>query len=560
MSVGNYWFELPLNTHKTTLISSPNGFGKSMMISALCLGLFNKPFRDVNKPALVNSTNKKNCLVEIEFTTNNKNYKVIRGIKPNIFEIYENNILINQDASAKDYQDYLEKFILKMTYKSFTQIVILGSTSYTPFMQLTPVDRRIIIEDLLDIQIFSTMSNVIKERFNTNKNNTQLKKHSLELMKQKYVLQKKHIEDLKRNNQEEVAKLELEINYQLDNIVSLRSNNEIVMEQVKALQQLVSNKLDIENRLRDITKFESQLETNLNKLRKDIIFFQNNNDCPTCKQQINSDFKQTEIDKINLKIQEHQLGLEKLEKKLLTEQEKLNNIFDIQKTIQQLNLKLATNNTSISEINKFINNTQQHIAFLLSSKSISEQDQNELKELKKQLQQFDIEIEQLLVEKQYLETGNLLLKDTGIKTRIIKQYLPIINNLINKYLTHFDFFVNFNLDENFKETIKSRYRDEFTFGSFSEGEKSRISIAILFCWREIAKLRNSCHTNLLIMDEVIDGVLDQSGIDNFFELISHVGENTNVFVLSPKGDVYADKFEKVIQLTKEKGFSRISHE
>ena len=557
MSVGNYWFEVPLNSNKTTLYSGFNGSGKSQFLSALCFGLFNKPFRDVNKPALVNSVNKKNCVVEVEFTTNNKQYKVVRGIKPNVFEIYENNILINQDASAKDYQEYLERFILKMTFKSFTQIVILGSTSYTPFMQLTPADRRTIIEDLLDIQIFSTMSTVIKERFTVNKNNIISKKHDIELLKQKYVLQKKHIEDLKRNNEEEVSKLETEITTNLQNILNLRESNKVLSEKVRNLQQTVANKLYIENKLRDITKIESQIETNLNKLKRDIQFFQNNNDCPTCRQKINSDFKETEIEKINTKIEEHQSGLEKLERKLLTEQNKLNKIADIQQSIQQLNLKIATNNTSIDEVNKFITRTQKQIAFLLSSKAISEDEQNDLKELKKQLQASDIELEELLTEKQYLETGTLLLKDTGIKTRIIRQYLPIINNLINKYLTHFDFFVNFNLDENFKETIKSRHRDEFTFGSFSEGEKARISIAILFCWREIAKLRNSCHTNLLILDEVIDGVLDHAGIDSFFELLNHIGEHTNVFVLSPKGDVYADRFEKVIRLTKEKGFSRI---
>ena len=557
MSVGNYWYELDLNTHKTVLVNSKNGFGKSIICEFLCFGLFNKPFRNINKPALVNSVNKKNCLVEIEFSTNNKHYKVIRGIKPNIFEIYENNILINQDASAKDYQEYLERFILKMTFKSFTQIVILGSTSYTPFMQLTPADRRTIIEDLLDIQIFSTMATVIKERFTVNKNNIVAKKHDTELLKQKYVLQKKHIEELKRNNEEEVNKLEQEIVNNLQNIVTLRENNKLVSDKINTLQQTVDNRLDIENKLRDITKIESQIETNLNKLKRDILFFQNNNDCPTCRQKINSEFKETEIEKINSKIEEHQEGLEKLERKLLTEQSKLNKIAEIQQNIQQLNLKIATNNASIEEINKFVSRNQKQIAFLLSSKAISDNELNDLKELKKQLQKLDVQLEELLTEKQYLETGMLLLKDTGIKTRVIRQYLPIINNLINKYLTYFDFFVNFNLDESFKETIKSRHRDEFTFGSFSEGEKSRISLAILFCWREIAKLRNSCHTNLLILDEVIDGVLDHAGIDSFFELLNHIGDNTNVFVLSPKGDGYADKFEKVIRLTKEKGFSRI---
>ncbi len=560
MSVGHYWYEIEFNTHKTTLVNSVNGGGKSLLGDFLCFGLFNKPFRNINKPALVNSVNKKNCVVEIEFTTNNKHYKVVRGIKPNLFEIYENSELINQDASAKDYQEYLERFILKMTFKSFTQIVILGSTAYTPFMQLTPVDRRIIIEDLLDIQIFSTMANVIKERFTVNKNNIITKKHDQELLKQKYVLHKKHIEDQKRNNEEEVIKLEQEINNNLNNINVLRANIQQATEQIEQLQQTVSNRLDIENKLRNITKLESQIETNLNKLKKDIHFFNNNDDCPTCRQIINSEFKQTEIDKLTTKIEEHQEGLQKLEHKLLTEQNKLNIIYEIQQKIQQQNLKIATNNTSINEINKFINRTQQQIAFLLSSKAISADEQKDLKRLKLQLQESDAVLEELLNEKLYLETGALLLKDTGIKTRIIRQYLPTINNLINKYLTHFDFFVNFNLDENFKETIKSRYRDEFTFGSFSEGEKARISIAILFCWREIAKLRNSCHTNLLILDEVIDGVLDHAGIDNFFELLNHIGEKTNVFVLSPKGDMYSERFDKVIKLTKEKGFSRILNE
>ena len=556
LSTGNHFTEIQFDKSPSTLIVGSNGAGKSTMLDALCFVLFGKPFRSVNKPLLLNSINGKDCLVEVEFNSGNKHYKIVRGIKPNVFEIWQDGEMINQDAAVRDYQEYLEKFILKLNYKSFTQIVILGSASFTPFMQLSASDRRAIIEELLDIQVFSAMNNILKDKITMNKDATITKKYDIDLAEQKYNLQKKHIDELKQNNEDKVKEYEGEISGSANTISTLAEQIELFSNEVRQLQILVNAKAETEAKVKKITKLESQIESNLSKFRKDINFFQHNDDCPTCRQAIAMEFKEKELTLLGTKVTECDHGLQELEKKLLAEQSKLNSISETQKKIQELQIEIATKNTTITETNKYIKRLEKQIEDLKLNKSSTDKEEQELSIINESLSQLKQHLRTLIDEKTYYEVASGLLKDTGIKTKIIKQYLPIINKLVNKYLASFDFFVNFNLDESFKETIKSRHRDDFTYDSFSEGEKQKIDLALLFSWRAVAKLKNSANTNLLILDEVFDSSLDANGTEYLMTILQML-EGTNVFVISHKGDILQDKFRNVIRFEKVKNFSRI---
>ena len=556
LSTGNYFTEINLSSNTNTLIVGENGSGKSTMLDALCFSLFGKPFRDINKPQLLNSINNKDCVVEVEFDVNNKSYKIIRGIKPTIFEIYCNAELVNQEAASKDYQEYLEKFILKLNYKSFTQIVILGSASFTPFMQLKAADRREIIEDLLDIQIFSTMNGLVKERMSKNKEITFDKKHEIDLTQQKYDIQKKHIEELKQNNENKVTEYDTEIQLHNDTISSLLSNVATLASKTEELQLVVASKIDTEVKVKKITKLESQIESNLSKFQKDISFFQTHDDCPTCRQTIANSFKEEELKTLDTKVVECQHGLTQLEQKLNAEQEKLNEIADKQKELQVKQVQIATYNTTITETNKMIARLQKLVEELKNSKTVSDKEENELSDIKVCLTDLKNDLGVLIDERTYYEVAGNLLKDSGIKTKIVKQYLPVINKLVNKYLASLDFFVNFNLDESFKETIKSRHRDEFTYNNFSEGEKQRIDMALMLTWRAVAKLKNSSNTNLLVLDETFDSSLDTNGTEELMKIL-HMLEGVNLFVISHKGDILQDKFNNVVKFIKEKNFSRV---
>jgi len=556
LSTGNYWTEINLSGNTNTLVVGENGSGKSTMLDALCFGLFGKPFRNINKPQLVNSINAKDCIVEVAFDTNNKNYRIVRGIKPNIFEIYCNGDLINQEAASRDYQEFLEKFILKLNYKSFTQIVILGSASFTPFMQLSASDRRAIIEDLLDIQIFSTMNSLVKDKLSNNKDLVSEKKHEIDLAQQKYDMQKKHIEELKQNNEDKVNEYVTEISCHNDTVSSLLANVTLLASEVQSLQEIVSTKIETEAKVKKITKIESQIESNLFKFRKDISFFQSHDNCPTCRQTIAMEFKEEELGNLSTKVVECEHGLTQLEQKLNEEQEKLNDINEKQKLINKKQVEIATNNTTINETNKLIARLSKLVDELKESKVVSEKEEQELSNINVSLKELKQHLCDLIDERTYYEVASNLLKDTGIKTKIVKQYLPIINKLVNKYLASLDFFVNFNLDESFKETIKSRHRDEFTYNNFSEGEKQRIDMALMLTWRAVAKLKNSSNTNLLILDETFDSSLDSNGTEELMKIL-HMLEGVNLFVISHKGDILQDKFLNVIRFAKEKNFSRI---
>jgi DNA repair exonuclease SbcCD ATPase subunit len=556
LSTGNYFTEIKLNNNTNTLVVGENGSGKSTMLDALCFGLFGKAFRNVNKPNLLNSINGKDCVIEVEFDTNNKSYKIVRGIKPNKFEIYCDGELVNQDAAARDYQEYLEKFILKLNYKSFTQIVILGSASFVPFMQLSSSDRRAIIEDLLDIQIFSTMNGLLKDRLTNNKDVMFQSKSEIELTQQRYDLQDKHIKGLKQNNEDKVTEYVSEIRINTSTIQTLHGEIANLSSQVETHQNLVAEKTLVEDKVKKITKLESQIESNLSKFRKDISFFAHNDDCPTCRQAIATEFKETELQTLQTKATECEHGLTQLEVKLLAEQTKLNEITEIQRRIQSLQIEIATKNTSITETNKYITKLEKLIEELKTNKASTEKEEQELELLKNTLTTSKDNLRNLIDEKSYFEVASGLLKDTGIRTKIIKQYLPIINKLVNKYLASLDFFVNFNLDESFKETIKSRHRDDFTYNNFSEGEKQRIDMALMLTWRAVAKLKNSSNTNLLILDEVFDSSLDTNGTEELMKIL-HMLEGVNLFVISHKGDILVDKFANVVRFEKVNNFSRI---
>ena len=554
LSTGNYFTEIKLDSTSNTLIIGNNGSGKSTMLDALCFALFGKAFRNINKPNLINSINGKDCVVEVEFDTNGKSYKIIRGIKPNVFEIYQDAVLLNQDAAVRDYQDYLEKFILKLNYKSFTQIVILGSASFTPFMQLSAADRRAIIEDLLDIQIFSSMNTVVKDKLSNNKDLISNTKHDIDVNQKIYEVKKQHNDELKEDRTIRIKEYDAEISNNSQILQTLHENIADLSEKVSGLIENTVSQTEIEGKIKKFTKLESQIESNVSKFLSNIHFFQSNGSCPTCRQEIAMEFKESEIGSLNIKVADCQTGLSELRTKMEEEQRRLNAIKEIQKEIQKLQVEMATKNTTIKEIQKYIKRLQNEITELQNTQDT--QDSTELKELEDSLATLTEELKRLLDEKNYYEVASTLLKDSGIKTKIIKQYLPIINKLVNKYLASLDFFVNFTLDESFKEVIKSRHRDEFSYHNFSEGEKQRIDMALMLTWRAIAKLKNSANTNLLILDEVFDSSLDTSGTEELMKIL-HMLEDVNLFVISHKGDILHDKFINVIKFDKVKNFSRI---
>lgn len=557
LSTGNTFTEVKLDKSPNTLIIGHNGAGKSTILDALCFGLFGKPFRKINKPNLLNSINNRDGIVEVEFNIGQKRYKVIRGIKPNIFEIYCNDVLVNQDAKAKDYQEHLEKFILKLNYKSFTQVVILGSASFVPFMQLSAADRRAIIEDLLDIQIFSAMNGIVKEKMSEIKDKNLKTSYDVKLTEEKIELQRQNIEDHKKHNDKEIERKQAEIIESQSQIQTLESDIQKIQHHVLVLQKKIQDHPSVGKKSKGLLQLEAKMETNIKKIEKDILFYEQNDNCPTCRQSLSDDFKNDQISERNDKRKQLANGIEEIGREIAKVNSRIEEINKIQKHITEHNNEVVKHNSTISAINKYITKMNQEIVLLSHTKNNLVEENTKLKELVEQLGSLLKVQESLAVEKQYYEYAATLLKDTGIKTKIIKQYLPIMNKLINKYLSAMDFFVNFNINENFEETIKSRHRDEFCYANFSEGEKMRIDLSLLFTWRQIAKLKNSTNTNLLILDEVFDSSLDTVGTEEFLKLLQDMGQDTNVFVISHKGDQLFDKFRSVIKFKKVNNFSRI---
>jgi DNA repair exonuclease SbcCD ATPase subunit len=558
LSTGSYFTEIQLTKSPNTLIIGHNGAGKSTILDALCFGLFGKPFRKINKPQLPNSINQSDCVVEVEFTIGKRMYKVIRGIKPNVFEVYCNGTLVDQDAKAKDYQEHLEKFILKLNYKSFTQVVILGSASFVPFMQLSPADRRAIIEDLLDIQIFSSMNGVVKEKMAIIKDTSVKNKYEMDLTSEKINFQKQSIEEHKKHNEDEIEKKRQEIAQSEEQCQTLGKNIMLIQKHIDVLQSQIADHMAIQKKSSKLIQYESKLESRLKKLDKDVVFYHDHDNCPTCKQGIDHEFREQQITTLNETKQEVNTALVDLENQIQETNNRIEKIQEINAHISAHNNEIIKQNSTVSATHAYIDKLRKEIGDLSTKKDSLEEENIKLKELKNQLSELLTKQQELATEKQYYEFAGNLLKDTGIKTKIIRQYLPIMNKLINKYLTAMDFFVNFNINESFEETIKSRHRDEFSYANFSEGEKMRIDLALLFTWRQIAKLKNSTNTNLLILDEVFDSSLDSVGTEEFLKLIQEMGQDTNIFVISHKGDQLCDKFRSVIKFEKKNNFSQVA--
>jgi len=554
LSTGNFWTEIELDKSPNTLVVGTNGAGKSTMLDALTFALFGKPFRNINKPTLLNSINQKDCLVEVNFNIKSKQYRVVRGIKPAVFEISIDGELVDQDAASKDYQQILEEQILKFNYKAFTQIVILGSSSFVPFMQLSAADRRTIIEDLLGIDIFSSMNIVVKERATTIKNRAAELKTAVDTTLSKVELQKKFIEDAQKNNKELALRKEVEYQDQVAQIDKLTKEGELVQKHIDALLKSITDEKLLKDKQKKLDQFEAKIESNISKVRKDIQFYTLNSTCPTCDQAISNG--EAKVHECNYKLSGYSEGIAKLQDEYNKVSERLTEIAGIHRKISDHTSEISRINASIVQIQKYARKLSAEIEDLQSKKVLSEDMMNVSKELVEKLESLNKERRELVDTKNYIDMAASLLKDSGIKAKIIKQYLPVINKLVNKYLAAMDFFVSFDIDEEFKETVRSRHRDNFSYANFSEGEKMRIDLALLFTWRAVAKMKNSMNTNLLILDEVFDSSLDNTGTEEFMKLINTLSD-TNVFVISHKGDVLLDKFKSVVKFVKKNNFSYI---
>ena len=543
LSTGSQFTEVLLNKSSTTLIIGENGSGKSTVLDALCFGLFNKPFRSINKPQLLNSINQKECRVEIEFTIGSKDYRVCRGIKPNLFTIHCDDVMVNQDADAKDYQKYLEENILKLNYKSFTQIVLLGTASFTPFMQLTTISRRELIEDLLDIKVFSSMKDVLKQEMSDL--NDQIKEISYDIRsyKDKIELQQNYISKLTTDKDTKVQDIEQKLSQKREEVIKLEKKHS--KEKLK-----IQDHDKVTKRHSKVVALERSISDKINNANDEINFYNDNNQCPSCDQPLTDKTKKQHIEKNEKQIEKLELAREELIFEGVRLKERLDEIREQQKVIIEIN-------NQISALKALIQQYESDLLELNSNDGDIDEEKAKLKQYASKVIELSNDKSKLLDEKQYYDVAQVLLKDSGIKTAIINQYLPLMNTTINKYLQAMDFFASFELDESFSETIKSRHRDKFSYNSFSEGEKQRIDLALLFAWRHIAKSKNSTNTNLLILDEIFDSSLDSNGSDSLYQILSTLDKGTNTFVISHKDHMF-DKFRSVIKFDKHNNFSRIS--
>jgi len=558
LSTGNNFTEVNFQDAQTNLILGTNGSGKSTILDALTFSLYNKPFRKINKPQLVNSVNEKECLVEVEFSIGSREYKVIRGIKPNVFEIWVDGKVQDQDAAAADQQKKLEESILKLNYKSFTQTVILGSATFVPFMQLTSSNRRDIVEDLLDIKIFSTMSSILKDRMR--RTNELIREFSIkkDMIEDKIEMQENFIKDIEKSGRERIQKKESNIESLDGEIVTLTEENESLMTRIDTeLKPKLENLNNSKKTLKKLNTIKAKLEQKIQNLVSEHQFFQENSVCPTCTQSIEEQFRLDKIVDIEENSKELNDGYKELEEAINVEQEKDQKFLTYSTEINRLNNDISTNNVKVTGLNRQIRTLRNEVQEITNQIQNRNSEKCVLEGLIKDLNKTEESSAQEREQSTYYEFAHSLMKDGGVKSKIIKKYLPVMNQQINKYLQMMDFYINFTLDEEFKEVIKSPVHEDFSYESFSEGEKMRIDLALLFTWRDIAKMRNSASTNLLILDEIFDSSLDDAGTEFFTKIIRYVIQDAHVFVISHKTDGIIDQFDKVMRFDKVKGFSKL---
>jgi len=558
LSSGNTFTEIELNSHQTTLILGENGAGKSTLLDALCFGLYGRGFRNLKKDLLINSVNEKGLLVEIEFSVGKKEYKIIRGAKPNIFEIYLDGVLANQTATVKDYQEQLEKHILKMNYRSFTQVAILGSANFVPFMQLKSVERRKLVEDLLDISIFSTMQDILRQRVTTHTENVRDTSHSINIMEERISGLSNQLLALQENRDQRMAKLETSIDDTQTNIDDLLGRVQEKNVDIEHRKSTITDEGKVEDKFKEASDLYKQLENRKTTILEEIEFYESNDNCPTCKQGIDEEHKTNHVAEKQKKKDELLDGLGQLYETIRKSEERIARIHEVTTAITSLQTQISLLQTEIHSNVKFIQKIQTEINELEKEGISNSNAQEQMMDNEEKLDILLSKSESLSDQGHYYDIASTLLRDQGVKQKIIKQYVPVMNNMINKYLAQLEFYVGFELNESFEETIKSRFRDVFKYDNFSQGEKMRIDLALLFTWRAIARMKNSVNTNLLILDEVFDSSLDVAGTDDFLKLLNTLTERTNAFIISHKGEALYDKFNNVLRFEKYKNFSRLA--
>jgi len=560
LSTGQYFTEVNLVKADTTLICGENGAGKSTMLDALCFVLFGKPYRNINIPQLVNTINQKDCVVEIEFTIGQDEYKVIRGLSPKVFEVYKNAKLIDQDAKSKDYQRMFEEQILRMTYKSFCQVIILGSANYVPFMRLTAAERRSIVETILDINVFSTMNTLLKGKVSQSREELTEVESKLSVIKERIALQKKYMDERTKDENDLAQKYEDEIKEAEDKAAVLEEEISVLREKIEFHLGEIDDKETVDKTKNNLESVQRQLNSKTKNLNSSVDFYEKNDTCPTCTQHIEQEFKDSMVASLNTKKQEVEKAINDINTSLSDTNKRLEKIAGIIRVLKVTEGAIQERKSDLSGHKKFVEKTKQKLQESKNNKKDDTKEQEALAVLAKEEEDNIGNRKEIVDTQHYYGIAATLLKDSGIKSRIIKHYIPIINKVINQYLTQMGLFVNFNLDEEFNETILSRHRDSFTYASFSEGEKKKIDLALLFAWRTIAQMKNSVSTNLLILDEVLDGSLDDAACESFLDILKGMDENTNVFVISHKPkELLESKFSRILTFVKKNNFSGIAN-
>ena len=554
LSTGNNWTHIDLNKSKSTLIVGQNGAGKSTMLDAIAFGLFGKPHRNINKPQLINTVNNKNCVVEVTFVIGKAQYKIIRGIKPNVFEIWKNGDMINQSSHSKEYQKILEQNILKLNHKSFHQIVVLGSSSFVPFMQLPAQHRRDVIEDLLDINVFSKMNSLLKEKTAMLRDKMKDLSFKLDVENNKIETQKKYISDLKALNKTAKEQKDVQVNKLRKDLASLSKENAEISSEVEDKQKPLEKELNkLHDRKQVFVQYNAQFRQQMSQVVKESKFYEENENCPTCSQEITESVRNDKLQSSKEKAKELKDAMDEASIKSGEIEDSIKQVSDDLNAIRAKQSTVNSNNQTIARIQNEI----EYLEKELNQTGDLETAKEELEAMQNTANEFNMDKFVLNEDYSYNNVMSEMLKDTGIKTKIIKQYIPVINKLVNQYLQILDFYVHFDLDESFTETIRSRHRDQFSYDSFSEGEKQRIDLALLFTWRMIAKMKNSISTNLLLLDETFDSSLDHDGVENLMKILHSLDENSNTFIISHKGDILDGKFKDKIEFVKEKNFSKI---